>query len=308
MEGKRWSVVSSWSLSCVVAVCLTLVVPASSLGASKKEAPLRNPVASFAVPASNGYVVGVGGGRGRVSLLAIHRSLEGSVSYEVPARVTGEVVRARFGKLGRIAVRFQPSGRVKHRRPPRGCQGRPKRTIPGVFVGAIRFRGEQGYTRLAIGRAKGKMEESPRWRCRSADRGDASRAAKASAAEGTTVLEATSSRNRLAFSAGLVRPSGKREVAVFNATSNERRGKMLIERSALAIGRDRTLAFDEGLTSATVSPPRPFSGSAAFLTNPDGTTSWTGDLRVDFPGAKNRSLVGDTFTARLSRQPAGRDG
>ena len=76
---------------------------------------------------------------------------------------------------------------------------------------------------------------------------------------------------------------------------------MKIERSALAFGRDQSFLFDEGLGSATLSPPYPFSGSATFLRGPDGMSSWTGQLRVDFLGASNRSLANDTFSTRLYR-------
>jgi hypothetical protein len=67
---------------------------------------------------------------------------------------------------------------------------------------------------------------------------------------------------------------------------------MRILRFAAALGGSETFVFDESLTSATVRPPFPFTGSGSFLRNPDGSISWTGTLAVSLPGLGSVQLTG----------------
>lgn len=76
---------------------------------------------------------------------------------------------------------------------------------------------------------------------------------------------------------------------------------MKIERFVVAVGKERTFMFDPGLTTATISPPKPFSGAGAFQRNPDGTTAWSGSLTVSLTGAPDFALTGPAFTADLAR-------
>ncbi|MEX2448478.1 MAG: hypothetical protein WD404_07020 [Solirubrobacterales bacterium] len=75
---------------------------------------------------------------------------------------------------------------------------------------------------------------------------------------------------------------------------------MTIERAATSLGPERSFVFDPGLGTATVSPPRPFSGSATLTPGPGGTTTWTGSLKVDLPGRKGVPLATPSFTASLT--------
>jgi hypothetical protein len=120
----------------------------------------------------------------------------------------------------------------------------------------------------------------------------------------STALQATSTRGRLAFVAAAYRPPEERGLTLFSASSTERRAGMTIERAAASLGPERTFSFDTGLGTATVSPPRPFSGSATLAPGPGGATAWTGSLKVDLPGRKNVPLATPSFTASLS-QPSG---
>lgn len=286
-------------------VAMSLLGPASA-GARATLPPRSQPVAELELRGSGGYSVSIVGNRRTVGLLAI-KGLDGIASYETRGRVTPRGVRARFGGLGKVAVEFRPSGRVKRKRPPRGCRGGVRKTFPGVFVGTIRFRGERGYTRASARRAKGSMEIRPAWRCkgRRGAEGEAGGPSFPDLGPGvTTTLQASSTRGRLAFVAAAWRPPEERGLTVFFATATERRGGMVVERGATAIGPERGFVFDAGLGTATVSPPRPFRGTAMLTTEPGGTTSWSGSLKVDLPGRKGVALATPTFTASLS-QPSG---
>jgi hypothetical protein len=290
-----------FALAGVVLSLLASGLAGPSSAAAKATLPPRSqPVAELELKGSGGYSLTFIGRGGSIGLLAF-KGLGGIASYETRGRVTPRGIQARFGGLGRIAVEFRPSGRVKRKRPPRGCRGAVRKTFPGIFVGTIGFRGEQGYTRGNAQRAKGSMELRPAWRCKG-PQGNEDEAAGAlpDLGAGSATLQATSTRGRLAFVAVAVRPPEERGVTLFSASATERRGGMTIERAAASLGPERTFAFDAGLGTATVSPPRPFSGSATLAPGPGSALTWSGSLKVDLPGKKGVPLATPNFTASLT--------
>lgn len=251
---------------------------------------------------SGDYSLAVAGRQRNVTLLAIKGLFEGFAIYEVRGRVTPGGVWASFGKLGKVAVKFRPSGRVRRKHPPRRCKGRARTTVHGVFVGSIRFRGEQGYARVRTRRASGSMQVRPPWRCKKPK-------SRTGGGDGPPLpdlglsdivsLDANATRGRLAFGVFAWRPPEEHGLTLFSASSSERRGRMTIGRAIMATGRERTFVFDIDQGTATVSPPPPFSGTANLSRGPDGTAGWSGSLRVDLPGRRNVSLANTNFTARL---------
>lgn len=289
----------------VVALLLAsgALAPASA-GAKASPPPRSQPVAEFELKGSGGYsLTFVGGGRS-VALRAT-RGLGATVSYETRGRVTPGGIEATFGALGKVVVEFRPSGRVRRKPPPRRCRGTVRKTYPGVFVGAIRFRGEQGYTRARANRVNGSMELRSAWRCKGGrgGKGEARRPQLPDLDGESAVLQATSTRGRLVFGVVAYRPPEERGITLFAASSTERRTGMTIERTAITFGPDRAFAFDVALGTATASPPRPFGGGATLAPGPGGTTAWTGSLKVDLPGRKNVPLATPSFTANLSPLP-----
>jgi hypothetical protein len=76
------------------------------------------------------------------------------------------VVRARFGSLGRVSLRFRPSGRIRKRDPQRGCEGGPETTEYGRFVGHLGFRGTGSYFHISSSKGEAYIAHSPRLRCK----------------------------------------------------------------------------------------------------------------------------------------------
>lgn len=75
-------------------------------------------------------------------------------------------IEASFGALGRVAVRFRPSGRVSKSKPRHHCKGTDHFTSRlGVFVGRVSFTGEDRYVSLRAHRAKGRIRSPLRLRC-----------------------------------------------------------------------------------------------------------------------------------------------
>ncbi len=70
---------------------------------------------------------------------------------------------------------------------------------------------------------------------------------------------------------------------------------------AYAVGPKSSFASDPRVSFGTVTPPKPFAGTATLRRGPDGRRSWTGDLTATFPGEAPVSLVGPQFHTSLSR-------
>lgn len=255
--------------------------------------------AEFTVKASKGYSISVSGAGHSVTLFASDN--EGIALYRVHGRVSRDAIEARFGSLGKVSVRFRESRKVKRERPPKGCTGKPRTTTFGAFLGAIRFRGEHGYTRVHVRRAHGSVSTSPHWRCNPEGNGKVPSPLFPKAGAHSTVLVA--SAPHIDFLAmGAEEPEGTRaDFSFFIGVSTENRGRLHIERMALTAGDQSTFTFDQALDLATVTPPPPFTGTATFQRNPDGSIAWAGDLRMNLPGAKGIPLTGLSFTAALAK-------
>jgi len=253
--------------------------------------------AEFTLEGSNGYRITVSGdpySKDSVQLSA--ETPSESAEYIVPGRVTADGIEARFGKLGSISVRFRPSGRVRRVRVPKKCF--PKRppvvtSRLGTFAGTIRFRGERGYTQVSARSARGGIGDPlanvpQKQICRFRESAE-----ERQREDESVSLDASLPGHGPFFSAfrllGDWQALPAMQVApgdrfAFLVIGLERVGGMTVYRSAGALGPSEDFVFDASLSSATVRPPAPFSGSGSFVRNADGSTSWTGDLAVLLPG------------------------
>jgi hypothetical protein len=198
-------------------------------------------------------------------------------------------IDAGLGRLGRIAVAFQPSGRTRVTRlgPEDGELACGRRiTIVrqlGTFVGTVEFRGEGGYTSVRVARAPGSIGTPLPSGCASASRSPRG-----------VELAAVDRRSGTRFEARTTATG-----AAFLATWRERlEGGVTVSRRAYAGAPRGTFDFDGDLTAAKVTPPAPFTGSARYLAAGSGTKRWRGDLSATFPGAAI-PLTGPGFRARV---------
>lgn len=274
--------------------------------------------ASFSLRGSNGFVVDVTSQGDEVTVIASERWAPvatfgpsgrprsagtgngASTIYTAPAKAAGpEAVEAALGELGRIAVRFRPSGRRVVSTARQAC-GRPGRVVRrlGVFVGTISFKGEGGYTTVAATSARGSVGTPLPPGCETP--GSTSGAALASSIPtgppaGGAVLNAvdprTGSKFRAAPGAGGV---------VFRAWVAERKADgVTVVRRARAGAPASAFRFNRPLTWAAVTPPAPFSGTARFAAR--AGAPWRGSLRVTFPGL-SVPLTGAGFRAGMGRR------
>lgn len=266
--------------------------------------------ASFTMRASNGYritVVGFLGGHHSVTLYA-ERGHSG-VEYTVPGRVTETEIDATFGSVGSVALHFEPSGSV--REAVDYCDStHPTVAVKlGTFVGSISFHGERAYTSVTGSRAEGGVGNSlalpgnrENRQCRAVSSGGEV-VQKAEFAS----LEASASKTHLHFTAiAITKLEGGDASAVIPrvfvaAGSVTREERMTISRFVGSEAPRMAFKFDDALDSATVTPPAPFSGTARFRNDSDGTSFWTGSLKAPVPGLGRVRLAGPGFHARFGQ-------
>jgi hypothetical protein len=204
-------------------------------------------------------------------------------------------LQATFGKFGKISMRFRP--------PRKGsgvksvCRFGDRLTQRhGLYTGHFTFRGEGNYLSLDLHRAKGSIV-IPAGHCRRRHhltQAEAERELEALFEPATGLL--ASSREGVATTSFL--GFQRRDRAVFLASREETHGRLAIIRFAFAVG-SKGLHANEAVTAASISPPAPFHATARYRAAPDGTTTWTGPLSVNFPGAPRFPLTGPNFEVFL---------
>lgn len=226
---------------------------------------------------------------------------EAMTGYLVHGTVARERLRARFGDLGSISMRFQ-GGTVTR---PHGCHGRHRFLIRhGAFVGSFRFRGEGGYVSIAARRAKGTAREvAPSCLGR--------RPARAARA-GVPHSEGVKQRPEYGYVFGSWRHAGSSAAVLASksrqgkteliATQEAIRGAMSITRLAFAETGAKSLRTNDSLTRAWLDGvPAPFAGQGRYVAAADGHRTWEGSLTVDFPGLAGFPLTGPDYEPQAGR-------
>jgi hypothetical protein len=304
-----------------IAICLVACATATALmgtgTAEAKRGYFVEPAGirlKMVLHGSHGYRISVSSFGHRLVLLS---ALKGGVSaeYVVRGHASRHGIYANFGKLGRIAVRFDGSRRpLGPSRPLFKCKGEPAIHEVGRFEGTIRFNGELGFTSVSARRAKGSVVRSfrrvckrPPWLRPAAHFSRGNQPEKPSV---TIFAEASRTKNRTIFlqtlSAEIPGRSGRDSVFLgFDVAGlQERRGRIAINRTAFIEGRPGdVLAGDSRVepTSGTIAPPRPFSGTATYSKAAEAEATLTGSLTVWLPGADRVPLTGPDFRAALCR-------
>lgn len=225
-------------------------------------------------------------------------------AYVTRGTVTSRRIEASFGTLGDVELRFRPARHAGRHHTGRHCQKRHRFARRGVFVGHLRFTGEDHYVAIRAHRAKGWTRQSAQVRChrhhhrgpRIARRRAVDRPAGGSPAPSYAAL--TAEWRHVVTSTGLLAVRvGAGTLAL--ALAEESLGRMAKVHYAVSITNSAALVHDDALTSAKVRPPAPFSGKGLYRAAPDGTRTWSGSLTVDFPGAPRVPLTGSQFETRL---------
>jgi hypothetical protein len=220
--------------------------------------------------------------------------------YEVKPQITAETVKARFGRLGELDLRFRRATTPRSTE----CKG-ARGEGEGTFEGTIAFTGENGYVHIDADRAQGRLETFPAGACerpqaRPAIEEPLPRRAATGQGEGQATLEAVAgspSAARFLLAFGTKRAKGTE--TVITAAREEQREGMLIARGAQVVAGAGAFHWNLAAGTAELHPPAPFSGRAVFHRRPSGGARWTGSLWAPVLGAQPVRLTGGRFRAKL---------
>jgi hypothetical protein len=322
-------------LTAGTAIVTALALPggaAARPGTEVHQRSLHLVTSSFA---TRGYVVNIETfGHHRVVLTAEKNSQ--LATYTVRGKVNRHLIRADFGRFGRVNLHFHGKERPfqvdpKAKRPVdkrRRCRGRKAEREVGHFHGGVEFDGQRLYTRLAVGGLEGELRRSYRQVCWFRHVGPEARAhvsssapvvPRASIPEIGFTIAVLSAQGRVDgslthFSAinlesplGIPIPRSDR-LSIVTAYRQERVGRIRVFRSTfLSADSGEVRVSRRGVhpAKARVALDSPFSGTALFR---DGTSkspaSWQGDLVVRLPGTGALPLTGPGFHASLCRVSA----
>jgi len=268
------------------------------------------PSMQFRLPASGGYTLQVKteGELTKITLARGHPRV--SATYYVSHSAYDSTIEADLGSLGRIDVRFEPSGEFETIQVPRRARDVPGCRVPrrlvrqvGTFSGTIAFHGENGYSAVDAADAWGSLGPSARPRCGGATASsNRARGPGRRRVERVWVLDNAFLINHSPFSAAT------NSATYFAAMTEAKRARYLVDRvevptPTLAITRRVDIAaarpsfsYAGDLRSATVRPPAPFSGEATYSARPN---KLSGDLAVQLPGMPAQRLTGGDFETRI---------
>jgi hypothetical protein len=279
-------------------IAILLALPASALAGDGFDL-------KFQFTASNGYKITVAGYDATAVVTATrpgHSRDRAWSTYLARGKVSPTAIDASFGALGHVHMRFHPSGGVRYGKRHKHCIGADRNTIqPGVFVGSVRFRGEDGYTSTKVHRVKGKVVTPRFLKCLDSffEEFERSRGKKPTVKKPkVTRLTAFMRSGLTAILFGASERGGK---AGYLAEIEQTVGSLGVFRGVFVNASPATFAFDNALSFADVTPPPPFSGSGSFQRTPTGAKGWTGSLAVSFPGAPNVPLTDPHFKTQLTR-------
>lgn len=215
------------------------------------------------------------------------------------------MVRARFGSIGWVSLRFRPGGRERKRDPQSGCEGGATTTEEGRFVGQLSFRGKGFHVSSPKGEAY--LSHSPRLRC---ENGQASEPQPRSLRRYVAPVPLLYDEQSIALLYATARSHG-RYVGITAMHPGESPPGAEVQlaivepRHGMAIGHGAYMNAPPGtlLTSlpgvhpatAMLAPPAPFYGEAAYSEEPG---AWTGTLGIKLAGLR-LPLTGPDFHAHL---------
>lgn len=289
------------AVAAAVASMVLLVAPAMASAKNGLDLMVR-------FPASNGYTISLGGYEA-TAFVSVSRSVgtprrrSASSTYVVRGKVSPTSIEANFGRFGHASLRFHPSGPVVRTKPQRHCLGPDHYTIrSGVYVGSVSFRGEGEYASARAHRIKGKEITPKQLLCFGSidsilrEQGFAVAPQK----KRPKVTKLLAGR-REATTATYLEVTRKRDATHFLAATQHTEGRLAIYRTAYVRAASGAFSADRALSSASLSPPAPFSGEGSFQRGPHGAKLWTGSLSVSFLGDPHVPLTGPQFKTQLSR-------
>jgi hypothetical protein len=214
-------------------------------------------------------------------------------AYLVPATITDDSVKAKFGNLGELNFHFGPKKGL------RKCLG------VLTFTGNFAFTGESEYIHIDADEAEGAKVGGEFEPC-----GDFEEE------EGGGIVAVDDSVHLEAVAGSFKHGSGRRVTVDEWRTRGSRRtvtitASQIEEKEGMRIGRGATLrtragSFRHNLKAgtATLKPPAPFGGWARLTPGRGGKGIWEGTLRVPTLSGGPITLTGSAFRAHFVEEEA----
>lgn len=310
----------------LLALLLLLVaaLTADTAFAAGPEVQRPRTAAQAILGASNGYAVGVYFPTPKLAALYVFAPAgageeRGFAQAVYAARTRSRLVdgelRADFGPIGHVALRFRPNGKTRRGRIQEGCRGpRPLRES-GRVRGTVKLEGEDGYFRLSTAAGTAERERSFRLLC---ERGRAINVPpnlqlRELVSPGFSVIWTSGGGGTNAVLSVAAKIAGR----FIGLRASHQEGSpagaeiqlaTLESGHGIAIGRSLVLDAGKGTlrtslpgahpATATFAPPKPFYGEASFVETSATSHSWTGSLGVRLPGL-DLPLTGPRFATSL---------
>jgi hypothetical protein len=260
----------------------------------------------FELAGSHGYRILVSA-RERTVTIGVSRDDDtphaGSSTTYVARGSTGpHGIYANFHQFGRVDVHFHRTAEAVRGLPP-DCSGGTTgaATIPGYFTGTIEFEGEAGYTAVRSHRIRGEIVLPPTEQCPLVAGGADPLIENPNAELPSAKTRMTLAAQQKSGTGGLnfiARRAGK---TGFYAERFATVGQIGVLSYAYALGPPASFVSDPQVSFGSVSPPKPFVGSATLTRAPGGKRTWAGTLAATFPGIGEVPLVGTEFHTTLAR-------
>lgn len=252
---------------------------------------------TFEVKTSSGYRVTVAAIGGSVAVILGRRPHEVSV-YLARGVATSRRLQASYGPFGNLEMRFHPSPDPPRLSQKHACHGRLEHPrLPGVWSGRLRFESEGHRVTVDVHRAAGSILR----RTRTCLPLHPPRTAVASSGpfSSFSLEDAVGAGWHNGLESAAVAGFDARFGTLYLAFSQRALSSVAVLHLAVAVAKPGTLTIDNALTRAEISPPAPFHGTGVYTAAPDGSTTWTGDLTVNFPDAPRFPLTGEQFKAEV---------
>jgi hypothetical protein len=287
---------SRFSKFAVTVAVAAAILSSLAAGAAAEGEEETGAFGSFRLKATNGYSMLVMAfskphfKQGEVIVFVFGE--DGAVIYLAPAQVTPTTIDADLGRVGKIAVGFESSGPPE--RVTAGCKrGGSVSFEPGAWVGTIEFEGEEGFTAVHRSRVKASVSPFVELGCGGLSIGEL----MGSQISGARLVARSATEKRAVYLQANQNHPGAPVYA--GASIEERHHGLIVSREVAESFPAGSFGFDPSLRSATLSPPSPFAGYAAFRRNAKPANRLTGNLSVDFPGRADVSLTGAGFKSTL---------
>lgn len=299
-------------LAILVCALAALTLPASAAAKPGYKVKPKSLHLKLDLPASNGYSASIETNGHRQVVLKVSKG-EVLARYTTLGKVSRRGIQADFGAFGQASLRFRGKRRDHPSLIPgldlpkslrNRCKGRPTVVENGVFVGNVRFEGENGFTQVRANRQSGKVVRSYRRVCKGVPLPFAGKIREDNVVLTAQAKQLGVTRLLLAAQASLSFGDEGFSFAIAIGGEKTKVGRVAVSKAAFLIEEREVFAVSplgKKPLTAQMKLNKPFEGTATYLEEGNSPPTWTGNLGARLPGSGMVLLAGSEFEAELCR-------